>query len=399
MLQPLFMIVFCLVIGYILSEVSRQLGLPRVIGYVVSGLILGTGIIRPFIFSTENLDVLSFLANLGIILLFFYVGLETNIMAFTKHVRQSVLISLFNTLIPLVVGFFLMRTVFGLSTIVSIIIGVSLSVSAQSVSMDILEEMRMLRSKIGGMILSAGAIDDIIELVLVTVLLSLFHINITGSTIQQLLPDIGLFLVFIIIARIWLIPYTLRYFDKAHSSTTRFTWSLLMVLLIASLSEILKVGSVIGAMIAGIVIRQAILKDKRFPRWEEHDVAKSVHIIAFGFLVPLFFIWIGINTDIHQAIEHIWFIILLVLIATIGTVGGTALAVVANKGRLQEGLILGWGLNPKGDLELVIVALALNAALISSAIFTALVAMSVITTIISPIIFKGMVMQHQRLLR
>ncbi|MBI2147901.1 cation:proton antiporter [Candidatus Woesearchaeota archaeon] len=395
MIDALVMIVICLALAYFLSEFLRQLGLPRVVGQIFAGIILGIGVLKSMIFTPENMGVISFLANLGIIFLFFYVGLETNFSAFTKHIRQSVSISLINTFVPLIAGFLVMRYVFEFDAIISIIIGVSLSVSAQSVSVDLLEELRMLRSRIGSMIISAGAIDDIIEMILVTVLLSIFNVSITNATLRQLLPDIGLFLLLVVVARLWLIPYSLHYFDKAKSSTARFTWSLIIVLLIASLAELLHVGAVIGAMIAGIIIRQTIFQDRNIPDWEEHDIARSIHIVAFGFLIPMFFIWIGLNTNLSHFVQYFWFILLLALIATVGTVGGTAIALCLNKVPWKEVVTFGWGLNPKGDLELVIAALALKAGIIAGEIFTALVAMSLITTIISPIIFKRRVQRHK----
>lgn len=395
MISPLLMILISLSLAYLLSEVFRRMGLPRVAGQLITGLILGIGVIKSAVFFESNMNVLDFLANLGIILLFYYVGLETNIKAFTKNIKRSVLISLFNTSIPLVLGFLIMKFVFNFDVLVSLIIGIALSVSAQSVSVDILDELKMLKSKIGGMIISAGAVDDTIELILVTVLLSVFHIVGSKLNILRLFLDGSLFLGAIIIARIWVIPTILKFFDKEKSSTARFTGSLIIVLIISILSESLGVGLLIGALIAGMIIRQTIHKDEKIPNWEEHDIARSLHIIAFGFLIPLFFVWVGLNVDMTLILKDIGLIILLIAIATVGTVGGTILAVLSSKGKFKEGLILGWGLNPKGDIELVIATLALESGLINSSIFTSLVMMSLATTIISPIVFKYSILKYR----
>ena len=396
MIQPLVMVLICLVGAYFFSYILKRIGIPSAVGQIGMGILLSIPLLKSNIFSSQNLDLLSFLAHLGVILLFYYVGLETNLNLFTKHLKKSALISAFNTLLPLGLGFVVMKFVLGYSTLVSLIIGVSLSVSAQSISLSLLNELNLVKSKIGGMIITAGAVDDIIELFLATLLLSLFHVTITHLSFSRFLVDITIFLIAIVIARMWILPFALKFFDREKSSTARFMGSLIILLLIASLSEFLGVGVLIGAMVAGMLIRQTIIKDVVIPNWEEHDIARSIHIIAFGFLIPLFFVWIGINTNITSIATNFWFIILLVVIATVGTVGGTIIAILLDKGSLSEGMLLGWGLNSKGDIELILAGLALSAGIITTGIFTALVMMSLLTTLISPIIFRKLVFAYHK---
>lgn len=396
MVQPLVMVLVSLLGAYFFSYILKRIGIPSAVGQIGIGILLSIPLIKSTIFSQANLDLLSFLAHLGVILLFYYVGLETNLNLFAKHLKKSALISAFNTLLPLLLGFAVMRFILGYSTVVSLVIGVGLSVSAQSISLSLLNELNLIKSKIGGMIITAGAVDDLIELFLATALLSLFHVTITQLTFSSFLVDIVLFLIAIIIARIWVLPFALRFFDREKSSTARFMGSLIILLLIASLSEFFGVGVLIGAMIAGMLIRQTIIKDVVIPNWEEHDIARSIHIIAFGFLIPLFFVWVGLNTNIASIVTNLWFIILLVVIATVGTVGGTIIATLLDKGSFSEGMLLGWGLNPKGDIELILATLALQAGIITTGIFTALVMMSLLTMLISPIIFRRLVYAYHK---
>src|SRR3989344_605245 len=239
MVSPFVMILVALLLAFAISEVlKRALGIPRVVGQVGAGLILGITFFKSILFNQENLDVLSFLANLGIILMFYYVGLEINFKVFTGNIKRSIAISFVNTTLPLIVGFAVMRYVFEFNTIVSLIIGIALSVSAQSVSLGFLEELKLVKSKLGGIIISAGAVDDIIELILVSILLSFFQLTISAVPHTNLLLGLILFVITILVARIWFIPYTLKFFDREKSSTARFTGSLLIVLLIASISEL-----------------------------------------------------------------------------------------------------------------------------------------------------------------
>lgn len=397
MVSPFVMILIALLLAFIISEVlKRTLGVPRVVGQVGAGLILGITLFRSFLFNQENLDVLSFLANLGIILLFFYVGLETNPSVFKKNIKRSLSISLVNTTLPFVLGFLIMKYIFEFNTIISMIIGVALSVSAQSISIGMLEELKLVKSKLGETIISAGAVDDLFELILVSILLSFFQLTVTDAPHLNLALGLLFFIALVIVARIWFIPSILKFFDREKSSTARFTGALLIVLLIASLSELLGMGFIIGALIAGMIVRQTIFKDLGIPDWEEHDIARSMHIIAFGFLIPLFFVWVGLNTDLGSITSNVFFVAILIIIALLGTVGGTTIAVLLNKGTWREGMMIGWGLTPKGDVELGIATLALSAGIITPAIFTALVVMALVTTLISPLMFKYLVSSSKR---
>ena len=147
-------------------------------------------------------------------------------------------------------------------------------------------------------------------------------------------------------------------------------------------------------MAAGIIVRQTIIKDKSIPNWEEHDIAKSVHVVAFGFLIPLFFVSVGLRTDLSSILSNLYLIVLFLIIAFIGTIGGTVLAVILNNGTLKEGLLLGFGLSPKGDIELIIITLALQYGIINQPIFSSLVITSLITTVISTILFKKLVLKY-----
>ncbi|MEK6809039.1 MAG: cation:proton antiporter, partial [Nanoarchaeota archaeon] len=240
---------------------KRLLGIPRVVGQVGAGLILGIGAFQSFLWNQENTDVLSFLANLGIILLFYYVGLETNLSVFKKNIKKSITISLINTAVPFLMGFLVMKYVFDFTTIVSMIIGLALSVSAQSVSLDFLEELKLVKSKLGETIISAGAIDDIIELILISIILSFFQVAVADNPHLTLALGLTFFVALIAVARIWFIPLTLKFFEREKSSTARFTGALLIVLLIASLAELFGLGFLMGALIAGVVVRQTIFKD------------------------------------------------------------------------------------------------------------------------------------------
>src|SRR3989338_7326147 len=155
MVNTLFATLVALVLAYLLSEIFRHFNIPRVIGQILAGIILGIPILKSYFFNEEITSAFLFISNIGIILLFFFIGLEISPRDFKKNFKESSLIAIFNTLIPLVTGFLVGRFFFDFSTITSLIIGITLSVSSQAISLDILEELNLLKSKVGNLIISA----------------------------------------------------------------------------------------------------------------------------------------------------------------------------------------------------------------------------------------------------
>ena len=141
-----------------------------------------------------------------------------------------------------------------------------------------------------------------------------------------------------------------------------------------------------------------LLTGKHHRVWEEHSISNSVHLVAFGFLVPIFFVSVGLNTSIVSAFSNLDITLSLILIALIGTVVGSMIGVVLSKGSLKEGLLVGFGVSPKGDTELVLATLALQVGIIKNDIFSAIVIMAMITTLLSPIAFRILIKKYRNIL-
>lgn len=395
-INSLLIIFLALSLAYLLSRIARKLSLPRSIGQIIAGIILSLVILKFPIFNSESLNLLTIFANFGIVLLFYYIGLNINFNAVEKTIKKSLVVSIFKTIVPISLGFVVMYYIFNLPVLPSLIIGLILSTSAQSVSIDLLDELKMLRSRLGTKIIGVGVITDLFELFLVTALLAFFAISETSIT--QILLGLGLFIVFLIFARLWLIPQTLKYMESDKNSTDRFTGSLLILLLLVVISEFLQVGALVGAVVAGIMVKQTIFKDDEIPNWEEYDISRSIHIVAFGFLIPIFFVWVGLNTNILELVNNYVYVIVFSLITIVGIIGSVFLAGIFTKDSFKENLALGWGLTPKGDIGFVLLVIALDFAIISNEIFTSIVLMSLLVTIISPIFFKRIIQKNRRTL-
>ncbi|MBI4441225.1 cation:proton antiporter [Candidatus Woesearchaeota archaeon] len=377
-----------LLLAYLCSLLARAVGLPRVVGQVLAGFVLGLPFIQPMFFTPENGPVFEFLADIGIILLFFFSGLEIDLRRFRRNAAESIAISFGNTILPLTTGYFFSSYVLGFSPAVSLLIGISLSVSSQAIALDILDEKRMLKSKLGTLVISTASLDDLLELVLISVLLVLFNVGIEQTGLGSFFLQILAFVLIILIFKWWFIPLVLRVFEQEQSRSYLFMGAFILVLFVAWLAEMLGVGSLIGAFITGVLVRYALLTGQQRRYWEEHEISRSVHTIAFGFLIPIFFVWVGVNTQIVAVFQQLPLIIPLFIIDVVGTVLGSMLAVRFIGRTWREGYQVGWGVIPKGDTELVIASLALEARLIDRRLFSAIVFVAFICTIIGPVMFK-----------
>ncbi|MBI1935528.1 cation:proton antiporter [Candidatus Woesearchaeota archaeon] len=394
MANALLTMLIALILAYIISEIFRRFGLPRVIGQILAGIVLGTPLVKGVLFTEEVSSIFQFITNIGIILLFFFIGLEISLVRFKKHFMETSLIAVFNTTIPLALGFLAGKYLFGFSNITSMILGISVSVSSAAISLDILEELRLLRSKIGGLIIGSGTVDDVFELLLISLLLVVFHSAAFAElSFNKLLLGIIVFVLVVILSRFLLIPMALKIFEKDQSKSTLFMGALIIVLLMSYLSEFFGIGSFLGALIAGVLLRQTLLTEDRKP-WRKNEISHSIHMLSFGFLIPLFFVNVGLNTSLNSLNSNLLLILVFLIIDIVGTLLGTVIGVVLSKGSVSEGLIVGWGVVPKGDTEMVIATIALNKGLINVDLFTAIVAVALISTFIAPIMFKMLLKKH-----
>ena len=389
-MNPLVTILICLIVIYVLSELLRIINVPRVVSQIVAGIILALPPIRNLLFDSEGIMVVRFLAEIGVILLLFFVGLQISFKQFQKNMNSSLLISFFNTAIPLLLGYLASRYLFELSNGVSIIVGVCMSVSASAIAIDLLEELGKLRTRLGVVIASAGTFDDIVEVVLITGILAFFETAIKHKTLLQLGFGIMIFAAVVIAFRLWIIPFLLRRIEGQSEHAQLFTGALIITLIMAVLADYLGLGAFLGALFSGVVIRQVMLKEPTSKPWERLEISHSIHSIAFGFLVPFFFFYVGFQTDILAIWQNIGFGLVVTILAIIGTVVGSAFGYYLSMHNWKDGWTVGWAMNAKGDTELVIAQLALSAGVISTAVFSSLIFMAVVSTLISPFVLRRM---------
>lgn len=389
-MSELLAVLVALALAFVFKEFVRAFGVPRVVGEISAGIVLGLMIMGGVFFSQATLGFFSLLANIGAIMLFFFVGLEINLRQAKKNLRQALSVSVISTFLSLFLGIYVSTTFFGLDIVAATIVGIALAVSAVALSMDFLEELGLLKTHVANIIVTAGAVDDVIEFFLIALILAVLNTAIGQSNLLFFVLQVLFFAIIVVVFKLFIVSGALRFFAREHSEASVFGGGIMLTLFMAVIAEVSGLGSFLGALIAGVVVAES-LKEKAVGKariWEAHTLIRSIHAIGFGFLVPVFFVWVGLNLNILALLASIPFMLALLFMAFFGMVAGASVAVLLNKGTLKEGILVGLGIAPKGDVELAIATLALSQGVIQQSVFAPIVGMAILTTIIAPITFK-----------
>ena len=350
------------------GRLSQRIGLPSVFGELVLGLVLGPSLlnlIRPN-------DPLALLAEVGVILLMFRAGLETDLVQMRQVGLAATIVALGGVLLPFGGGFALGR-MFGLSDLPALFVGAVLTATSVSISAEVLRELGHLRGKVGATILGAAVIDDVLGVLVLSLVLGL-----AGK--GDPLIAAGQMAVFFPVA--WfigdrLLPQLRKIEHLAGGQDTVLAILLGLVMLFAWAAEALgSVADITGAYLLGIVV--ARYTD------EEHVVHHGSSALAYAFVVPVFFVNIGLEANVTSLGAAPLFTILMVLLAIAGKVVGCGVGALTMRMSPREALQIGIGMTARGEVALVMIAAGRAAGLVNDTLFTATIVMALVTTLITP---------------
>ena len=374
----------------VLNETFRRLKLPSVVGQILGGLILGVPLIKHYLFQDGSLETIGFLADIGIIFLLILVGLEIDIDKIKASSKDAALIALFASITPFLFGFLFLRFI-GYDMVASFIFGGALSITAEGTTVKVLMDSNALNTRLGALVVSAGTMDDIVEVLF----LSISTIIGLGGGYSEIIYLPLQLLIFVVSAYLGFraIEWVLGVID-GRGDVELFSVTLLFVLSLATLSDYLKIGSLIGAIVAGFAL-QLSLKDHGA---EKDDLLNMIKVMTLGFLVPFFFVNIGLNFDYIYLLTNIPMIAITTLLAIVGKIIGTMIVGFFSDLGWRKLYVIGWGMNSRGAVELVVALMALQKGLISEDIYAALVVMALITTLIFPFVLDNEIKNDRSLL-
>lgn len=360
--------------------VARYLKAPQVVGQIIAGLLIGPSVLG----IVDQSDFLIQMAEIGVLLLMFSAGLETNLRDLLKTGLKALAIACAGVFVPLVCGTLLYMGMYGTSPVGSlgfykaVFIGVIMTATSVSITVQTLRDMGKLKGEIGTTILSAAIIDDVIGIVVLT-----FVIGMTDSSTNPMNVVKNTVLFFILAVLVGVVIYVVfKKYDSSHPHTRRIPiLGLALCFVMAYVAEVyFGIADITGAYVAGIIL--CSLKDSDY-------IAEKMDINSYMLFGPVFFASIGLKTDISGfSKELIVFCIGFVIVALVSKIVGCGLMsrVLGFKG--TSAVIIGVGMMTRGEVALIVAQKGLSANLISPEYFTAVILLIIISSIVTPIILK-----------
>lgn len=356
--------------GYI----SRRLRQPTVLGRLLMGVVIGPSVLG----LVEPTETLINLSELGVILLMFIAGLETDLKQLLESGKSSSLIAAGGVVLPLILGAGA-SMFFGMSAAEGVFVGVILCATSVSISVETLREIDKLKTKTGIAILSAAVIDDVIGIVLLSLVTGFVKPGAGQSAAAVILKILCFFALSVLIGIIAVKLAKWLYRSRAITGQVAII-GLIFCLLMGFASEKLGVAAITGAYIAGIILSVTPFRSK---------ITKSVQEISYIMLTPIFFVVTGMKVDVSYLVKGWAFGLALLAAAVIGKlVGCGVIARLAGFGS-SESIQIGVGMIPRGEVVLIITDMGLRLGVIPESVFAAVIFIILATTVVTPPVLKA----------
>jgi Kef-type K+ transport system membrane component KefB len=377
MIQLIFEITVLLLFAKIFGEICRRIDFSPIIGEIFAGIFLG-----PAILNLVKDSQLGFLTNLGIMFLFFLIGLSTEIQEIEKNAFSAGVIVIFGDTLALILCF-ICAIFLGFSPIASFAISVALIGSSTAISIRYLAEMGELHKRYAKTLVVGNLIDDVYVTLLLTVLVA--HITNIPLDIWQavaiILVVVGFFFLVLKFSSLISNPI-IDFVVKMKDEQAIISIPIAIMFLIAAISEKLEIAAVTGAFLAGAMFSNS--------KYTEQTIIPKVRAIGYGLFIPIFFAYSGININLIflSSLTGIFYLIVFCSVRCISEFIGIARASKFFGFNDEEARGIGLGMLPLGEFTIVVSQIALINKVIDVNIFSVLVTTVIITTIFTPIIFK-----------
>lgn len=374
-----------------LGVLARKIGIPEVAGMIVAGLLLrfipwfhNYGGEEPNqIYASAN-QFISYMSEIGVILIMFSAGLGTNLKSLIKSGVKSTVIAACGVIVPLVMGtimsfFFFGFDGFGTQNFFKcMFIGTILTATSVSITVAVLKEFGKIKSDIGQTIISAAIIDDVFGIIVLTIVLGVSSGK--GGYLMIILKTLLFFVCALVVG--FLVYKLFNWYDKRHPHSHRIPiYALGVALVFAFCAEkFFGIADITGAYIAGIVLCN--ISDASY-------MESKIDINAYMLFSPVFFSGIGLKTDLSgMSLDLLWFAIAFVIVGCLSKIigcGGISKALGFN---WKESYQVGLGMMVRGEVALIVATKGLSSGLIEPKYFTAVILLIITSSMLVPILLK-----------
>lgn len=372
----------------VFAEVASRLQAPPVIGEILAGVMLGPSLLGWI----EPVDVIRLLAEIGIILLLFEVGLDTDIKQLAKTGLKAVVVALPGFFLPLLLGFALAFWIFGLPLLAALFIGGTMTATSIGITVRVLADLKRQHSAEGQIVLGAAVLDDILGVVLLALL---YEFSIGGgvnlvNTSKVLVFIVAFFIFAPIAAR--LISLVIKRFDTVSEIPGLITTSMVsLVLFFAWLAHVVGAPELLGGFAAGLALSRrfflplgvALRVDPKFAHRIESEMKPVIHLFT-----PIFFVMVGLSLNLREIDWGSGFIWIFSLSLFVVSVVGKLVGAFAIKESWQVRCMIGTAMIPRGEVGLIFAELGRAAGIFSNEIYAGMVIVIALTTLLPPFVMK-----------
>ncbi|AOO74791.1 cation:proton antiporter [Latilactobacillus curvatus] len=361
------------------GHMSKRIGMPAVIGQLLVGIILG-----PALFGVlhENSFIHTF-SEIGVVLLMFIAGLESNLTLLKKYFKPSLVVAVLGVIVPMI-SMYGMSLAFGISQLESLFIGVIFAATSVSISVEVLRELNVLESKEGTIILGAAVVDDLLAVIILSVLTSLFGAQLAAASSTHMSLGLSLllqalFMVAVYFSVKWIVPFVMHLSRRLLVPYASAITSLIICFGFVWFAEAVELSAVVGAFFAGIAISQTPYKE---------EINRHIEPIGYTVFIPVFFVSIGLSMNLASLNQHILFITILTVLAVFSKLIGSGLGARWMNNSPQGAYTIGAAMISRGEMALIIAQIGYNAKLLSELYYSEIIFVIIITTVLAPLILK-----------
>lgn len=367
-----FDLLILMVIIWTTGHIFKAFHLPVVFGEVVGGILAG-----PMLLGIVNADseMIKVLAELGIFFLMLHAGLETDHEELFKSSKKSVLVAIGGVALPFAGGFAVSQA-FGQTMEASLFIAMGLSISAIALAARLFKDCKIQNHRVAHLTLGAAVMDDIMALILFSLVLNLAE---QGSVqlipLLLLLAKVTIFFTIVI----WGGMKSAKFMNRIiNIKNNGFTLTLIVALLMGLIAELIGLHMIIGAFLAGLFMHEEVIDKKVFEKIEDR-----VYGLSYGFFGPIFFASLAFHLDFTAFQTAPLFLISIIVVAILGKIIGSGGIAHFLKFKPIESLVIGLAMNNRGAVELIIASIGLQMGIIDKTVFSILVLMAFVTTLFS----------------
>ena len=381
-------IITIILVARVFGWIFKKIGQPSVIGEIIAGIVLGPSLLGLYfpefsstLFPVESLGNLKFLSQIGLILFMFVIGMELDLKVLKNKANEAVVISHASIVIPFALGIGLSYFVYnqfapeGVTFLsFSLFMGIALSITAFPVLARIVQERGIHKTKLGAIVITCAAADDITAWCILAVVIAIVKAGTFVSSLYIIMLAVLYVLAMIFIVK----PFLKRIGDLYGSKDTIIKPVVAIFFLVLILSsyatEVIGIHALFGAFMAG-----AIMPD--VPKFRTIFIEK-VEDVALILLLPLFFVFTGLKTEIGLLNDpYLWKVTgFIILVAVVGKFLGSALAAKFVGQSWRDSLTIGALMNTRGLMELIVLNIGLELNVLTPEVFTMMVIMALVTT-------------------